>query len=215
MSVCSQEWTDQILIFQMLLEELFPPKLVLLVLFWITLVVLGCLKYRLSTCHEWLKFKLSLSYHCSLTFVGNIQGLHGIHGNFNFSNMPGTFASRNSTMLAGPPAGVQQVSGSGSSGRFNINNLPAALSQVFKFYIFRFLATIQCSPFLTHADACTYMQCGLFEANYSLIWDISWMQLSLASSHGHSGVANNGGTNSRKHKYHWCAFSLSCVHLLP
>ncbi|KAL3499399.1 hypothetical protein ACH5RR_038492 [Cinchona calisaya] len=80
---------------------------------------------------------------------GNIQGLHGIHGNFNISNMPGTFASRNSTMLGGAPGGVQQVSGSGSSGRFTINNLPAALSQ-----------------------------------------------LSLASSHGHSGVTNNGGSGA-------------------
>ncbi|KAL3498784.1 hypothetical protein ACH5RR_041516 [Cinchona calisaya] len=62
---------------------------------------------------------------------GNIQGLHGIHGNFNTStNMPGTFASRNSTMIAGPLGGVQQVPGNASSGRFTINNLPAALSQL-------------------------------------------------------------------------------------
>ncbi|XP_027181310.1 probable NOT transcription complex subunit VIP2 [Coffea eugenioides] len=85
----------------------------------------------------------------SQTGSGNMQGLHGIHGNFNISNMGGTFGSRNSAMLSGPPGGVQQVSGSGSSGRFTINNLPAALSQ-----------------------------------------------LSLASSHGHPGVTNNGGSGA-------------------
>ncbi|XP_011081024.1 probable NOT transcription complex subunit VIP2 isoform X2 [Sesamum indicum] len=77
---------------------------------------------------------------------GNIQGLHNIHGNFNMSNMPGPYASRNSANLAGLPNGVQQAPGSVSNGRYTINSLPNALSQ-----------------------------------------------LSLGSSHGHSGVTNTGG----------------------
>ncbi|KAL0312650.1 UNVERIFIED_CONTAM: putative NOT transcription complex subunit VIP2 [Sesamum radiatum] len=76
---------------------------------------------------------------------GNIQGLHNIHGNFNMSNMPGPYASRNSANLAGLPNGVQQAPGSVSNGRYTINSLPNALSQ-----------------------------------------------LSLGSSHGHSGVTNTG-----------------------
>ncbi|KAK6158108.1 hypothetical protein DH2020_005422 [Rehmannia glutinosa] len=78
---------------------------------------------------------------------GNIQGLHNIHGSFNMSNMPGTYASRNSANLGGLPNGIQQAPGSVSNGRYAINGLPNSLSQ-----------------------------------------------LSLGSSHGHSGVTNTGGS---------------------
>ncbi|GFQ01351.1 probable not transcription complex subunit vip2 [Phtheirospermum japonicum] len=77
---------------------------------------------------------------------GNVQGLHNIHGSFNMSNMPGPYASRSSANLGGLPNGVQQAPGSVSNGRYPINGLPNALSQ-----------------------------------------------LSLGSSHGHSGVTNSGG----------------------
>ncbi|KAL7160180.1 hypothetical protein ABFS83_01G076900 [Erythranthe nasuta] len=77
---------------------------------------------------------------------GNIQGLHNIHGSFNMSNMPAPYASRNSANLSGIPNTVQQAPGSVSNGRYTINSLPNALSQ-----------------------------------------------LSLGSSHGHSGVTNTGG----------------------
>ncbi|KAJ8751406.1 hypothetical protein K2173_016609 [Erythroxylum novogranatense] len=62
--------------------------------------------------------------------AGSIQGLHNIHGSFNVPNMPGTLASRNSTMNNVPSGGVQQPTGSLSSGRFASNNLPVALSQL-------------------------------------------------------------------------------------
>ena len=62
--------------------------------------------------------------------AGTIQGLHNIHGSFNVPNMPGTFASRNSTINNIPSGGVQQPTGSLSSGRFASNNLPVGLSQV-------------------------------------------------------------------------------------
>ncbi|XP_044506422.1 probable NOT transcription complex subunit VIP2 isoform X2 [Mangifera indica] len=62
--------------------------------------------------------------------TGTIQGLHNIHGSFNVPNMPGTLASRNSTMNNVPSGGVQQPTGNLSSGRFASNNLPVALSQL-------------------------------------------------------------------------------------
>lgn len=62
--------------------------------------------------------------------AGTIQGLHNIHGSFNVPNMPGTLASRNSTISNVPSGGVQQPTGSLSSGRFASNNIPVALSQV-------------------------------------------------------------------------------------
>ncbi|KAI9195828.1 hypothetical protein LWI28_018488 [Acer negundo] len=61
---------------------------------------------------------------------GTIQGLHNIHGSFNVPNMPGTLTSRNSTINNVPSGGVQQPTGSLSSGRFASNNLPVALSQL-------------------------------------------------------------------------------------
>ncbi|KAL5579762.1 hypothetical protein UlMin_015707 [Ulmus minor] len=61
---------------------------------------------------------------------GTIQGLHNIHGSFNVPNMPGALASRNSTLSNVPSGGVQQATGSLSSGRFASNNLPVALSQL-------------------------------------------------------------------------------------
>jgi CCR4-NOT transcription complex subunit 2 len=64
-------------------------------------------------------------------FAGTIQGLHNIHGNFNVPNIPGTLTSRNSAINNVPSGGVQQPTGSLSSGRFASNNLPVALSQVF------------------------------------------------------------------------------------
>ncbi|XP_059626684.1 probable NOT transcription complex subunit VIP2 isoform X2 [Cornus florida] len=62
--------------------------------------------------------------------TGTIQGLHNIHGSFNVPNMPGTLASRNSTINSVPSSGVQQPGGSLSSGRFASNNLPVGLSQI-------------------------------------------------------------------------------------
>ncbi|OAY51743.1 probable NOT transcription complex subunit VIP2 isoform X2 [Manihot esculenta] len=62
--------------------------------------------------------------------TGTIQGLHNIHGSFNVPNMPGTLASRNSTISNVPSGGVQQPTGSLSSGRFASNNIPVALSQL-------------------------------------------------------------------------------------
>ncbi|CAL5415792.1 unnamed protein product [Camellia sinensis] len=62
--------------------------------------------------------------------TGTIQGLHNLHGSFNVPNMPGTLASRNSTINNVPSSGVQQPTGSLSSGRFSSNNLPVALSQI-------------------------------------------------------------------------------------
>ncbi|KAL7247587.1 hypothetical protein ACSBR2_002495 [Camellia fascicularis] len=62
--------------------------------------------------------------------TGTIQGLHNLHGSFNVPNMPGTLASRNSTINNVPSSGVQQPTGSLSSGRFASNNLPVALSQI-------------------------------------------------------------------------------------
>ncbi|KAJ7980917.1 CCR4-NOT transcription complex subunit 2 [Quillaja saponaria] len=66
----------------------------------------------------------------SPVFHGSIQGLHNIHGNFNVPNMPGTLTSRNSTLNNVPSGGVQQPTGSLSSGRFASNNIPVALSQL-------------------------------------------------------------------------------------
>ncbi|PSR86658.1 NOT transcription complex subunit like [Actinidia chinensis var. chinensis] len=62
--------------------------------------------------------------------TGSIQGLHNFHGNFNVHNMSGTLAARSSTMNNIPSDGVQQPTGSLSSGRFASNNLPVALSQI-------------------------------------------------------------------------------------
>ncbi|THG16970.1 hypothetical protein TEA_021975 [Camellia sinensis var. sinensis] len=62
--------------------------------------------------------------------TGTIQGLHNLHGSFNVPNMLGTLASRNSTINNVPSSGVQQPTGSLSSGRFASNNLPVALSQI-------------------------------------------------------------------------------------
>uniref|UniRef100_A0A5B7A6H0 Putative NOT transcription complex subunit VIP2 isoform X1 n=1 Tax=Davidia involucrata TaxID=16924 RepID=A0A5B7A6H0_DAVIN len=62
--------------------------------------------------------------------TGTIQGLHNIHGSFNVPNMPGTLASRNSTINNIPSSGVQQPNGSLSSGRFASNNIPVALLQM-------------------------------------------------------------------------------------
>ncbi|XP_031099150.1 probable NOT transcription complex subunit VIP2 isoform X1 [Ipomoea triloba] len=60
---------------------------------------------------------------------GTVQSLQGIHGNFNMSNVHGTFASRNSAMTGGPSGSVQQA-GNVSNGRFSINNIPTVLSQL-------------------------------------------------------------------------------------
>ncbi|KAG6605494.1 putative NOT transcription complex subunit VIP2, partial [Cucurbita argyrosperma subsp. sororia] len=61
---------------------------------------------------------------------GTIQGLHNIHGSFNIQNMSGALTSRNSTINNVPSGGVQQPTGTLSSGRFASNNLPVALSQL-------------------------------------------------------------------------------------
>ncbi|KAL8162260.1 hypothetical protein V2J09_013749 [Rumex salicifolius] len=60
---------------------------------------------------------------------GTIQGLHNMHGGFNIQNMPGTLTSRNSSINIGPSGGIQQPTGTLSSGRFTSNN-PVALSQI-------------------------------------------------------------------------------------
>ncbi|XP_021912556.1 probable NOT transcription complex subunit VIP2 isoform X2 [Carica papaya] len=62
--------------------------------------------------------------------TGTIQGLHNIHGNFSVPNIPGTLTSRNSSINNVASGGVQQPTGSLSSGRFASNNLPVALSQL-------------------------------------------------------------------------------------
>lgn len=66
---------------------------------------------------------------------GTIQGIHNIHGSFNVPNLAGSLASRNS--IGGiPSSGVQQPSGTLSTGRFASNNLPVAISQVSFFPLF-------------------------------------------------------------------------------
>lgn len=62
--------------------------------------------------------------------TGTLQGMHNIHGSFNVPSMQGTLSSRNSTMNNVPSGGVQQPTGSLSSGRFTSNNFPVALSQI-------------------------------------------------------------------------------------
>ncbi|KAF8396677.1 hypothetical protein HHK36_018302 [Tetracentron sinense] len=62
--------------------------------------------------------------------TGTLQGMHNIHGSFNVPNMSGTLTPRNSTINGVPSSGVQQPTGSLSSGRFASNNLPVALSQM-------------------------------------------------------------------------------------
>ncbi|XP_038902638.1 probable NOT transcription complex subunit VIP2 isoform X2 [Benincasa hispida] len=57
-------------------------------------------------------------------------GLHNIHGSFSLQNMSGALTSRNSTINNVPSGGVQQPTGTLSSGRFASNNLPVALSQL-------------------------------------------------------------------------------------
>ncbi|XP_031736371.1 probable NOT transcription complex subunit VIP2 isoform X6 [Cucumis sativus] len=57
-------------------------------------------------------------------------GLHNIHGSFSIQNMSGALTSRNSTINNVPSGGVQQPTGTLSSGRFASNNLPVALSQL-------------------------------------------------------------------------------------
>uniref|UniRef100_A0A6N2L8U1 NOT2/NOT3/NOT5 C-terminal domain-containing protein n=1 Tax=Salix viminalis TaxID=40686 RepID=A0A6N2L8U1_SALVM len=61
---------------------------------------------------------------------GTFQGLHNIHGSFNVPSMPGTLASRNSTVNNSHSVGVQQPTGSLSGGRFASNNLPVGLTQL-------------------------------------------------------------------------------------
>ncbi|KAF5198723.1 Ccr4-not transcription complex subunit [Thalictrum thalictroides] len=61
---------------------------------------------------------------------GTVQGLHNIHGSFNIPNLPGSLASRNSTMNGVPSSAIQQPTGSISNGRFASNNIPVALSQI-------------------------------------------------------------------------------------
>lgn len=81
-------------------------------------------------------FPLSLSFillifsGVKLLVLGSMQGMHNIHGSFNIPNMQGTLTSRNSSINNVPSGGVQQPSGTLSSGRFASNNLPVALSQV-------------------------------------------------------------------------------------
>lgn len=61
--------------------------------------------------------------------VKDLLGLRSINGNYNIPSMPGAYTSRNSG-LNGPLNGVQTPTGSLSNGRYAVNNLPVALSQV-------------------------------------------------------------------------------------
>lgn len=88
--------------------------------YWYMLVLLSFVLCNISLSFVILRFLIA----------GTIQGLHNIHGSFNVPNMPSTLASRNSTISNVPSGGVQQPTGSLSSGRFASNNLPVALSQV-------------------------------------------------------------------------------------
>lgn len=70
---------------------------------------------------------------CLLFFfgpAGTMQGFNNIHGSYNVPNMPGTLASRNSSISNVPSGGIQQPTGGLSTGRFGSNNFPVALSQV-------------------------------------------------------------------------------------
>ncbi|XP_057955831.1 probable NOT transcription complex subunit VIP2 isoform X2 [Malania oleifera] len=62
--------------------------------------------------------------------AGTIQGLHNTYGSYNVPHMPGMLTSRNPTINNAPSGGVQQPTGSLSSGRFAANNLPVAFSQM-------------------------------------------------------------------------------------
>lgn len=52
------------------------------------------------------------------------------------SNVPGPYASRNSANMGSLPNGVQQAPGGVSNGRYALNSLPNALSQVYLFLIY-------------------------------------------------------------------------------
>ncbi|KAF9663576.1 hypothetical protein SADUNF_Sadunf17G0065900 [Salix dunnii] len=75
-------------------------------------------------------FAASFSSQSGAASPGTFQGLHNIHGSFNVPSMPGTLASRNSTVNNIHSVGVQQPTGSLSGGRFASNNLPVGLSQL-------------------------------------------------------------------------------------
>ncbi|KAI8015981.1 hypothetical protein LOK49_LG05G01169 [Camellia lanceoleosa] len=51
--------------------------------------------------------------------TGTIQGLHNLHGSFDVPNMPGTLASRNSTINNVPSSGISHGSSHGHSGVTN------------------------------------------------------------------------------------------------
>lgn len=125
-SCCSLLSTVQLQTFQIVLGDLLLRlSLVSLVLpppFFITLVG----RYCCSFTHVFFR----INEIPSIFLAGTIQGLHNIHGSFNVPNMPGTLTSRNSAINNVPSGGVQQPTGSLSSGRFASNNLPVALSQV-------------------------------------------------------------------------------------
>ena len=82
-----------------------------------------------------------------------------------------------------PSGGVQQPTGSLSSGRFASNNLPVALSQVpiLSKHVIYFLCFY--SPFLLLLNL------------YPHLLYVPFPQLSHGSSHGHSGISNRGGIN--------------------
>lgn len=126
LSRCSLLSTVRLQTFQIVLGDLLLHlSLVSLVLpppFFITLVGRYCCSFTL------VFFRINEIP--SIFLAGTIQGLHNIHGSFNVPNMPGTLTSRNSAINNVPSGGVQQPTGSLSSGRFASNNLPVALSQV-------------------------------------------------------------------------------------
>lgn len=131
LSRCSLLSTVRLQTFQIVLGDLLLRlSLVSLVLpppFFITLVG----RYCCSFTHVFFR----INEIPSIFLAGTIQGLHNIHGSFNVPNMPGTLTSRNSAINNVPSGGVQQPTGSLSSGRFASNNLPVALSQVLVLYM--------------------------------------------------------------------------------
>ena len=101
-----------------------------------------------------------------ISFAGTIQGLHNIHGSFNVPPMQGTLASRNSTINNVPTGGVQQPTGSLSSGRFASNNLTVALSQVLVIYSLMvdvtFVITVCALCFRCVCAFCNILFCAYF-----------------------------------------------------
>lgn len=129
---CSQDSVDQHQIFQMLQED--PLQLLFLLnLVQLLPLIIMVRNIRLICNFVIIMMRDKFNNHCENVFpyiIGTMQGLHNIHGSFNIPNMSGSFVTRNSTINSGHPGGIRQLAGSLSSGRFAVDHLPAALSQV-------------------------------------------------------------------------------------